>query len=354
VLGCKLSALAALDLSYRQAYNNLKNSELADVVSGFIGNMDRVVAVCFFPARLINLSGRFLSRWNTAISQVTDDRDLVHRDYEKYLQLRPDIAAKTAPFEPDQLTALDGHGKDLQRRWEEGLCMVDVMTAKSGEYLSNAVESMLDSMAVGTWTAFEILAGDLWVAVLNIHPRGLALLSGDEKRISIAAKALGAAVRAVDGEKREGEKSVRLKDIHDVTRGDYNLGSRMGDLLKYRFEFSNLYEIRRAYSLAFDDKKIDRDVVNAVDTSLADNAIDELSAVRNVIVHNRGIVDDDYLKNVKGVSTVPRLGKGQLLRLDGEAVRSLIDPVVACCLKLLGTLDDWLATESGGIGSWSI
>jgi hypothetical protein len=46
-----------------------------------------------------------------------------------------------------------------------------------------AIESMLASMVLGTWTAFETLAADLWVRALNVCP-AFAGLSGIRRRIS--------------------------------------------------------------------------------------------------------------------------------------------------------------------------
>src|SRR5947209_4624427 len=98
--------------------------------------------------------------------------DIVHTNYARYLQLRPKIAEECEAFSSERLTALAGHDKDLHRRWEDGLAFVGAMVLKSGDFLASAVESMLSGMAIGAWTAFESLAGDLWVAAVNARPAG--------------------------------------------------------------------------------------------------------------------------------------------------------------------------------------
>jgi hypothetical protein len=208
-------------------------------------------------------------------------------------------------------------------------------------------QGWLASLLTGTWTAFEAMAGDLWVATLNAHPESLARLSGKpEKRISEMA---GAKVEKSKGGSEEGEedgeKVLSLNRIHDVTRGDYNLSSRMGEVLKGRYNFSRLSVIRQAYSQAFDPKKVARGVVDSIDAALADKALDALSAVRNMIVHRGSVADAEYVEKSKRLPTAPKLALKEQLKLDGEVVKSLIEPVVACSLNLIGTIDEWLHAE---------
>jgi len=200
-------------------------------------------------------------------------------------------------------------------------------------------------MVVGTWTAFETMAGDLWVATVNANPRLLARLAGTEKRIHKQAKA---ALQKDSGDagKQEAGMGVPVQRLHDITNGKYNISNVMGELLKSKVSFTTLWDIRRAYSVAFDERTVDRRVVNAVDGALADGSLDALAAVRNVIVHKAGVCDAEYVKRVavaqKAGVAIPLLEERQLLQLDGEIVKSLTDPVVACCLKLFVAIDGWL------------
>ncbi len=120
----------------------------------------------------------------------------------------------------------------------------------------------------------------------------------------------------------------------------------MGELLTAKVEFTSLWEIRRAYSLAFYHKLVGKKVTDAVDTALADNALDALSQVRNIIVHKAGVADADYEMHRTTLPTMPQVAEGQPVRLDGEIVKGLMNPVIACCVKLVTSIDAWLDGES--------
>jgi hypothetical protein len=145
------------------------------------------------------------------------------------------------------------------------------------------IEAWLASLVTGTWTAFETLAGDLWVAAVNTNPHLLARLAGTEKRIQLQATAV-TREHPIATIKQESDMMISIKRIHDITNGKYDLALKMGDLLKSRVAFTRLWDIRRAYSRAFDAAKLDEGVVAGVDGALADKALDALAAVRNVIV----------------------------------------------------------------------
>jgi hypothetical protein len=210
-------------------------------------------------------------------------------------------------------------------------------------------------MIVGTWTAFETLAGDLWIATLNAHPRDLDRLSGEEKRIHKAARKQREAIEKgttlppdkPTSRQQEGEKEIQIKAIYEVTEGSYDLSARMGELLRAKVDFTTLYDIRRAYSLAFDYRKVGRKVTDAVDESLSDTALDALAQVRNIIVHKAGITDTEYETHRTTLPTMPQVEKGQQVLLNGEKVRDLVTPVVASCVKLLTSIDSWL--DSGSV-----
>jgi hypothetical protein len=337
-----LQALAGIDRAYQMVGLTARTAALSGVGASFAGNVDRVLSLCRFPVRLLNCSERFRTNWSVASDRITGNMNITYTDRPRYLQMRPLIAAECEGFEPGWLAGVEAHGEEARFRLENTLFWINTMVDKAGLFLGEAVESTLSSMIVSMWTAFETFAGDLWVATLNAHPQGLARLAGQEKRI--AARAGAEAERASEGgeAKGDGEKTVRLKLLHDLTRGTFDLSSRMGDLLKGRFNFSVLEGIRRAYSVAFDES-IGAPMVAAVDGALAHHAIDALSAVRNLLVHRGGVADEVYVKVSRRAHAAPRLDLGQRLQLNGETVACLIDGVVASCLDLFVAIDLWLS-----------
>ncbi len=108
-----------------------------------------------------------------------------------YWSMPPEVFAAGERITPGELASLEGYVAHGQTNLEWGLATLEQEAWLAGDYIGNAIEAMLSSMVVGTWTAFETVAGDLWVATMNAHPRDLDRLKGEEKRISKEAKKLG-------------------------------------------------------------------------------------------------------------------------------------------------------------------
>jgi hypothetical protein len=82
---------------------------------------------------------------------------------------------------------------------------------------------------------------------------------------------------------------------------------------------------------------------------LSSKDIKALSQLRHVLVHQNGIVDQTFINNCAEPPTVNnfsqfRLGKEVLI--DGEMVRSIVDPVVKAGYELLLSVDAWIATKT--------
>jgi hypothetical protein len=109
----------------------------------------------------------------------------------------------------------------------------------------------------------------------------------------------------------------------------------MGTILRERFEFSRLSDIREAYARAFDKDS------SQIDEALTDKVIDALRIVRNVIVHKAGAADSEYLKMVSSLR-LPPAALGRPIVLTGENVVNLVSPVIDCSKGLLSAVDAWL------------
>ena len=214
-----------------------------------------------------------------------------------------------------------------------------------------AVDVMFSSQVVSAWTMFETLAGDLWIELVNEMPNPLALLNFSEQRIS---KKVGNSPdpeiqSESDGDEKpedfitlNSQKSVGLKHVGVVTDWSFNLSDRMGDLLvrSKRVGFQKLEDTREAYSMSFPDDGRYRAV--AIDNALADQSLDILSIVRNVIVHSGGIVDEEYDRKRKGLPNAPARGVGESFEWNVDSVARLVEPVVDCSVKLINGADKWL------------
>jgi hypothetical protein len=190
------------------------------------------------------------------------------------------------------------------------------------------LDHLFSAYLTGAWTAFETLCGDLWEAALNAHPHGLAHLNGSRwgkgrKRDSVDTKP------KTDGP----SKSVALDDIASL---GFDVRTNMGTLLRRRYSFQRLSDIRDNYGLAFDKH------YSEIRKALMDKSIDALTLVRNIIVHRGGSADQEYMSQRLALN-LPLAGLNRPIILDGESVVGLIEPVMTSAKKILAGVDSWVS-----------
>ena len=213
---------------------------------------------------------------------------------------------------------------------------MDALSPNFGGWFQNLMELQI----VACWTAFESLAVDLWIASVNTCPNVLAFLPGSPKRLASGKQRKSEATSSVPGEQ---VKSVLLSDIQRVTKGSFDIKSRMGDILEGQFRFTSLSGIRHAYASAFPEKTPSTAAIDAV---LSSNPLNILSAVRNLIVHKSGVADRDYLNDIKHAVGAPPLSLNDRLNVNGEIACNIIEPAIQCCVDLIVSVDSWLASNA--------
>ncbi|MEX1230838.1 MAG: hypothetical protein WEB58_11405 [Planctomycetaceae bacterium] len=208
--------------------------------------------------------------------------------------------------------------------------------------LSATIEGLMGALITGTWTAIEVLAGDLWEDALNHHPDGLARLTGRKNRIG--GKRVDEAELNDDTELPEHDtqdrKSILLSDLERVARGRYDLSHLMGTLLRQRFSFSTLGAIREAYSVAFSEKLKPRP--KPIDECLSNKSLDAVSLIRNLLVHRAGVADDTYIKRSRSIPQVPQLKVGEKWQASSDTVEVVIAPAIEKISELIQAVDDWI------------
>lgn len=210
----------------------------------------------------------------------------------------------------------EDYEKETQRAWNSA---IEHMNKNSENKLFRpGLEAWMSAQIVGAWTAFETLAGDLWEAALNSHPAGLSELKGPRSD------------GAGDG------KSVPLNILQQFK---FDLSKSMGTVLKQKYSFDRLENIRDHYFNAF---YRDNDRIEAI---LNNKAIDALSSTRHLIVHRSSIVDQRYLNRSKNLPAAPQALVGQPILLDGETIVCLVDPVLQLGRDLIMAVDDWLVSH---------
>ena len=156
----------------------------------------------------------------------------------------------------------------------------DELNAKMSPHFKNAIIALLTSQVTGTWTAFEVLAGDLWESALNCRPRKLASLS------------------AARGERTNDDKSQPSTSIqlNLLSKYGFDVRDKMGTILREKLSFGVLDKIRESYRKAFGGG----DVSDVIASGRSPDPLNTLSFVRNVIVHRAGIADEDFETRADG------------------------------------------------------
>lgn len=168
-----------------------------------------------------------------------------------------------------------------------------------------ALASSLEGMVILAWTAFEVLAEDLWKGVAKARP------SLDTR------------------------KSWPKKWQHAP---GFRARSKIANLYRWTFKTDN------------------SSILSVVDNS----AVHSLAIVRNALIHSGGRIDELFQKDRKGILVpppgssllpIPELkrikGKriGYKIPFDGEMVRYFIDPVTPLGFQLVKAVDEWLTTH---------
>jgi hypothetical protein len=240
------------------------------------------------------------------------------------------------------LTKVEGYRKfeapqsavhtEVKRLWHEALeegdlrkTLVEEATQELNEALkeagiSDSVRVLLTSSASATWTAFECLATDLWVASLDARPGSLAQR----------------AIKSLEGGEQPDGISCKGIAVWQLAKHGFDLRDCMGRVLKPKFDLTSLSNIKEAYFAAFQERKQLDEVFSTQDLNL-------LEASRHVIVHRAGVVDDEFAKRTKAMGIDWPIGA--LLPLEGKVVSRFANAAVGAGCELLSFVDGWLTAN---------
>jgi|SRR5579864_5387252 len=194
--------------------------------------------------------------------------------------------------------------------------------------LALAVESIMQSQIIGTWTAIETLMGDLWVKTLNLKPE-------------LGIRAMGAEISPDDTDhvKDQKEKIRREYPIPSwmARQPGFDLDKSMGTLLRDKWKFSKRNEAEEAYLKAFG--RTERESLKAI---LRSDDIQWIAATRNALVHNAGRADAEFVASVKRHPVLNQVKEGEEIPLNGELVGSLIGNANKRAVELVMFVSKWL------------
>lgn len=308
----------------------LKHTSLVPVSTAFRGNIALLRFLMLLPT---SIAGQM------ALTQRANDIaefELTGAVAQDESSLPPEVAQA---IERRRLELLDAHADATKARmdspdWDESVGRFHFSAAKSLIGLTETplgaygFVTLLTAYTTGTWTMIETMLGDLWEAALNAHPKVLSSLKGNAKRI-------GSKEASLQTDAKADSKSI---PISLVEMHKFDLRSSMGSILRQqrRFEFTRLSSIREAYACAFSEKS------SRIDKALASKTLDELSAVRNVLVHRAGKADSEYIRSSKHLG-IPKADLGEPVLLDGDNVSKLVQGAIGSSKSLMIAVDDWVS-----------
>ncbi len=314
----------------------VRTEPLRPIKDAFLANQTRVLALASLPLHLALVATEYGSASAQAEYKVIGKFNAPEHELAPHSQ-------RIAATKLDLMRATAQLPNRIETKQAEMEKMLDVFFDFLRPTGDIGVSAVFNSMVVQAWTAFEVLAGDLWEASLNFHPWGLAELTGNPTLWAIRPPRSPLFNEPQQDQKTEQiGKQVRIEFLQKY---GYNLQGRMGTVLREKLRLAYLPKIRSAYARAF---KVDFDVIKA---AIMDSCFDTLSAVRNVIVHKSGEADSEFIAATSTDAMFAGLQEGKSLVLNGTMVQSIIKSSFAKSLELILAVDQWMVDHESARAS---
>jgi hypothetical protein len=186
-----------------------------------------------------------------------------------------------------------------------------------------SVDAVFSAVVLESWTAFECLAGDVWVAAVDNGPKEVA------SRVALS---------------KHLQKPDDQITWETVLQLEYDPRKTYGSWLREvgKVSFSKLDYIRLFYTEAF-GKETQRffDEVEG-------GYIFALSAYRNALTHNAGRADKHFIKRVERFPELRSIVLNDQLLLEGELVTKLHHSAVGLGRKLVEFVDSVISDADAG------
>lgn len=174
------------------------------------------------------------------------------------------------------------------------------------------LEAFAASLLIEAWTLFESLSEDLWEAALNAHPRTLGRLNGKAKFT-----------------------------YDDLQQNKFHVSGKLGTLLKQKdvVSFRTLDKICDSYGLAFSEQ------FKPIEDVLKYAGLRHAAAVRNLLIHKRGIIDREFVDQATSLPELPDWdpnGPPVQFPLSGPLCARLSESCRNCAIWLTNAVHAWI------------
>ena len=185
--------------------------------------------------------------------------------------------------------------------------MYDLASVAAGwtpDRLENIVRGYCESSIILSWAAFETVAEDLWEAAVNARPSKLA----------------------------SGNLPIDKLKIYR-----FDVRSNLGTMLKDQSRnFRTLFGIQDAYRNTFQRQG------ERINSILSEPPLKYTAAVRNVIIHKGGKIDEEYLDQVSRIPNAYRSAVGDKFALTGKMTYDLAEAALKSAADLLNAVHGWI------------
>jgi hypothetical protein len=219
-----------------------------------------------------------------------------------------------------------------RRNVEKGLAIANAKEAfnrllsSSGERRQFGVEAIMASIIVSSWTAFEVLAEDLWVSSVNARPRLGMIVLDAELKDSDAPKEV---------ERKQGV--IFELPVWTMLDPKFKIQKRMGDLLRnYNRSWVTRDGPTKTYRKTFPDLK------GQVTAIFGDKKLRWAESTRNAIVHNSGHADKQFLAGTQDHPVFKTVQDKTAIPINGEIAHELCMGAIGGAVSLLDFVNSWL------------
>jgi hypothetical protein len=308
------------------------NPDIRSVGRSFAANIERIRETILTPTKVADIAMRMQRAADLAEFEITGklDTDGIDRSHEVALISRTNELYFSNIIAEEALVGTPPQQTRMEAIVRAGTHAVELTEQSWGP---RGLGAIMSSCIISAWTAFETMAADLWETALNVHPHGLSELKGLRKNFE------GGAEQDQDqSDDRPNRTNIKQLPLYLLNKHEFDMRCKMGTALREDRRFDSLGAIREAYWRAFHKSS------EAIAVSVSDKSFEALSAVRNLLVHRSGIVDEEYFKKSQYLP-IPRAEIRDPISLDGNIVHSLMLSTTTKSFELLTAVDEWLSAN---------
>jgi len=188
-------------------------------------------------------------------------------------------------------------------------------TLQSAPEIMDWCEKLFELTLCSTWTAYEVLGGDLWEDTVN--------------------NSFKAASNVINYDPQTNPVDSTKFDLHLLFKHGLNLEDKMGTVLKHKFKFTSVEQIDFAFTACFETRRTSKKQRTAENKNLFG-----VEQARHLILHKGGVVDERYQRKVS-----PDLVIGHRLVLSIPELNEAMEEVFNSGCDLILKTEHWLNNQ---------